>query len=459
MKTLKYIFLFACSLFSADLLAQYNPSVMFSEHFQTQRARFEPSYLGTTSNDGQIEINVVPAYLNFHVWTGNSFVGAETVRGFINGGVTGADVENAIEGLGDNNRLNFGVHSQILAVAVKIPRTSYDFENDTQAQEDFLTVSFEVNERVEGVLSFPKELAELAWYGNGRFNNQALALENFSLNGFWIREYALGGAMNITEFGDFKLRAGLRLKYIQGMAGSYTESGSKVTLTTSEERLTLAPDYTVNIGGIPRDGEDFNTSSKGGGFGIDLGGTLTYQDNLKLSLNVLDIGSVNFRTDVRNYTNNSQVNFEGFEITTAGLSTSENLLDSLGGELEGTETNNSFRMPLPTRLSLQAEYTLPAGVDNTHKFFFNYTQGFRDMGAATTRPLISLAYVYSIQEKINLGLAPTFLGVNSAGLGFFTSMKFGVFKFGIGSANIITLGSGLNAGRLIDLSFNLGVSF
>lgn len=445
-------------LINISSLAQQNPAVMYSEHFQVQRAAYQPSFLGSTGD--KFEIGIMPAnLLNIHVWGGSADVSFDTFFG-IPESPTNADIDDLIANLEDENRFGFGVRIQPIYTAVRIPKKVYDADNDTYVKEELFTLSFEVNSRTEGNISLPKDAFDLIWNGNEAYIGQNVTGE-FNINAFSAIEVALGGAADVYESFDRKIRIGARLKYLSGIFAIHTEGGSgTINFATAADAssLTISPDYTINTAGLEGEDGEFEVAG-GSGFGIDLGGTFYYGDNWTFSASIVDLGGINYSSAVKNYTSSGETAiFDGIEVDAQG-NTNDGIFEEIEADLEGEETEESFSMGLPTRMILQGQYTLPQGSDNAHRFFATYTQGLRNIGMATTRPLITLAYVYALKNKFNVGVVPTFGGYNSASLGTFVSYHAGIFKAGFGTGNMFSLLSGAQSGRAVDLSLNLGLTF
>lgn len=452
------ILIFSVLFFNLDLLAQQSPGIVYSEHFQAQRAAFQPSFLGSTGD--KFEIGIIPVnLLNAHVWGGSADVGFNTFTGLPDA-PTNEDIDDLISNLEKDNRVGFGVRIQPIYVAVQIPKKAYDYENDTYTTSELFTLSFEVNSRTEGNLSLPKDVFDLVWNGNENYIGQTVS-GDFNINMFSAVEVAIGAATDVYKSFDRKIRVGGRLKYLNGIVGIYTEDGAgNLNFTTAADAssITITPDYTLNTAGFTGADNEFEAAN-GTGFGIDLGGSLYYGERWTFSASLLDLGAINFSSAVKNYnSSDSSAVFDGIEVDVDG-NTDEGIFDELERNLEGTETQNAFAMPLPTRIVLEAQYTLPQGLENEHRFFATYTQGLRDLGMATTRPLITLAYVYAVGDRLNIGAVPTFGGYNSASLGSFISYKAGIFKAGFGTSNLFSLLSGAQSGRHVDLSLNLGLTF
>ncbi|TAF65836.1 MAG: hypothetical protein EAZ55_07590 [Cytophagales bacterium] len=447
MKKTTFIYSLSVLLFvliTNHIQAQITPFHAYNDHYELYRTRFEPAYLG--NNGKKFEANLM---FNFNLWAGNNFMKVSTINAFASNNLTNSLVEQA---LGDmrstDNRIGLGLSVQWL---------SAKFRADNTFGEEIATFSFEINERFDASMSFSKNIAEFLWYGNKRFAGQNINLGGFYPNMLAYREFVLGGARDVLNNGTLRLRAAVRLKYLVGIAAARTESSNFIVNTAPDgSYIDFSVGYKAQYANA---NEEFSYKRAGGGFGTDLGITATYQENLKVSLSVLDIGSINFNQNTGGYERrDTTFRFDGILVNTSGVSSnnSNNVIDSLQNIITGKEIKGgSFSQKLPTRLSLQAEYTLPSGTENAHHFFFTYIQGFSDIGLASRRPFFSLGYVYQIRNQLNLGLTPSWGGYNNLSLGSFISYAAGPFRVGFGTNNLMSLIS-FSQGKSFDLTFNLG---
>jgi hypothetical protein len=109
------------------------------------------------------------------------------------------------------------------------------------------------------------------------------------------------------------------------------------------------------------------------GFGLDLGASYKVNDKLSLSASLLDLGIINWKDDVQNYTSNDidysfrGINIEGF--LQDSLDVFDELVDSLNTVFEQDENNNAYSTSLQTRFYLGGRYELTKWLDVTGLFF------------------------------------------------------------------------------------------
>lgn len=500
MRQFLQLFAFAGTLlssvcFSSVTFAQNNPAVLYGSHYHPQAARLNPSKLGDSYTNLDITGLPLPLpTLNLYAWGGNNRMNAKDFQKyFVDGGnvIDSLTVEDFIGRFGKKNILGAGLQAQVFGVAFKINKKTevLDMNNPDLAdvpvikRDEILTLSFDWIERVAFSARLPKELAAFAWRGNGspEFLGRPIDLGKIAVNGYWLREFSLGAAMPVYQGLDIKVRAGARLKYLRGMAAIRTKKATLSILTqdpTAGGTIDINADYLVNISSpapidaagnfqdVPNELNSF-LKAQGGGFGIDLGTSITIQDKFVGSFSLIDVGAVSFKRNVINYSLAAQETFNGVTIpgdfSAGNFDGASGILDSLTNKFTANETFNKFSIPLPTRIMLQAEYKVPR-VDkkgrkfNKHHFFLTYIQGFGEYGISTARPSFTAAYSHNLGQQMNFGFSATSGGYSGFGIGSFVSFKVGYYRLGLGSNNLtaLLLRSG---GKGVDLSLNISTAF
>ncbi len=485
-----------CTGLATSGLAQNNPAVLYGSHYHREAARLNPAKLGDTYTNFDITGLPLPLPMfNLYTWAGNNRLNAKDFQKYlIDGGNTidGATIEEFIGRFKNKNIIGAGLQAQVFGFSFKINRKTevMDMNNPDLAdipvikRDEIVTISFDILERAAISTRIPKELAAFVWRGNGspEFLNREVDLGNLSTNGYWLREFALGAAMPIYQGLDVKVRAGVRLKYLQGIAAIRSKRAQFNVLTqdpTQGGTLNVNADYLVNISTplqvdtagnfIELDNPSANTflQAQGSGFGIDLGTTVTIQDRFVGTFSLLDVGAVGFRKNVVNYSLNASTQFNGITIpgdfSDANFEGANAILDSLTSNFEPQNSFDRFSIPLPTRVMLQAEYKVPR-IDkkgrkfNKHHFFLTYMQGFGEYGISTARPSFTAAYSHNLGQQMNFGFSATSGGYTGFGVGSFVSFKIGYYRLGLGTNNLtaLLLRSG---GTGFDFSFNLSTAF
>ncbi len=470
----KILFFLLFLLFALpNLKAQINAPVIYTPHFHWQAARYQPSKLGLSST--KIDIHVAPL-MGIQAWAGNTSLSLEKIVDLLDTEtITTEDVDEKVNDLDPINRVGFGAYIQPLSLSLKF------FKNETLPSDtsqsgfastkvELFTISLDLTERVEGTALVSDVVGQLAWNGNAQFAGQTVSIGENSVDAFWQREIAIGAALPVWRNRDFDIRAGGRVKYIIGVASVHTDvfENSLTTPALNTANINSQLDFGLNYRVNKAFSEDDWTSSDvisgtGKGFGLDLGGTLTFQQRYRASLSILDIGSVRYTKEVENYYRQGDASFAGVELDFDSNQDDSDFLDSLWNELEPLESQEAFTMPLPTRLSLQLEYGVPAQDKNNldyfrHQAFLTYTQGFRDIGASTKKSQFNLAYTYSSSTRFSVGTTLGLGGYYGFAWGTYLSAQLGAFDIGLGSGNLLGAFSQRTA-RGVDVSFNMGLSF
>jgi hypothetical protein len=283
------------------------------------------------------------------------------------------------------------------------------------------------------------------------------------VNAFYVREYTVGAAMPLPVYlKHWDFRGGVRIKYLQGIAGAYTNKAHMSMYTEDDGRyITAAWDYKVNAAYM----ENFSPfRGTGRGLGTDLGITAHYNTRWYGNVNLLDLGFVRFRTSAHSYEDEEEYTFEGIvvdNIFSDDLSIDTDEIEDLIVAEDNTGT--PFTMPYPLRFRSHFAYRIPAtspegDLYHKHSFSATYIQGMYDLGNATRIPYFAVAYDFSFRDHFEAGTNFGFSGFNRMELGAFAAFRVGAFRFGAGSGNFTALlfpkyGSGA------DLSMNMTASF
>lgn len=440
--------------------AQIDAPTSYSSFFTLSASRYEPGNLG--EDHETFEIALVNAYL----WFGNTSLDIETLEKFTNhldgDYLPQTEIDAILDRMGDKNRIGAGATIDLLNMMYKI-RNSDD--------EEIVTLGFGLADRVEGNIIFPNSVFDLALNGNGKFEDQEIQLP---LGGsfFYAREYTLSAAAPLPiNLEGWKFRVGTRLKYLKGIEGMHTSKGDFSLYTAPNgQYLDLDYDYEFNSS-INFDDDDYSFSpfsSNGKGFGADLGISAVHNDRWHGNINILDIGSVTFKGDNNiRYKKSGSFRYEGIfidDIIDESELPVDSVADALSNELtDGNKANGQdFSMPYPTRMRIHLSYRIPKENKKGHTYYphvlgFNFTQGFRDLGSATTRTYLAGSYTYNLNDVFEVGTNLGFLGYNKMDIGAFIALKLGFFRLGFGSGNITPIVRSFGTG--MDFNFNMTMAF
>ncbi|HRY34155.1 MAG TPA: DUF5723 family protein [Bacteroidales bacterium] len=216
----------------------------------------------------------------------------------------------------------------------------------------------------------------------------------------WYREYNLAYGRKMLEYNDWKLFAGLGLKYLVGY-GSFQYLQNEAGLTAYS---ALAPVFEVDYD-TPTPSKIDGTGLKktGSGFGADLGVSVHYGEDWKFSLALNDIGSIKWDGNV----------YEGQEVKVWKIETPgiDNYNIFSQGELISTDNapddpgqwkgleNKTVALPMHLRTGIS--YKLHEKVEAGADLYLPLTE---DVPGAYEGPLFGLGAVYEPAKWVQLSL-------------------------------------------------------
>jgi hypothetical protein len=438
---------FAC-LTGITAFAQNGNALLYDSHYNLYASAFHPSQLGKTPYNFQMHI------VGVYAWAATNMLTYKDLQAIGDGTLNNARMDEIVNNFPKTGRFTTGVYFPVplLNLAVKVNR-----EDENGEKKERFTFSVLTAFRAESGIRIGRELAEFAWRGNKQFVGQTVDVGKVYGNGFSQGEVGIGVAFPVFEDEKFNIRAGGRVKYILGFYNLYTQTASaKLTTTDNGTNSQVEGDvnYKANLGGF--DGNDFDINGRG--LGVDLGGTIAFANRFSATVSLLDLGAVRYK-NARNYVLQNKVSFQGVNLNLQQDQSS--LLDSLGKQFEGTETQNAYTAPLPTRLLLQGEYRIDAETRRgltyaKHTFYLTYVQGLRNYGGAVSRPAITGAYALNLGRTYNVGSSFGVGGAGGVSWGVFTSVRAAGITLGFGTGNLLFL---LNDRSGTDVAVNLGLNF
>ena len=235
--------------------------------------------------------------------------------------------------------------------------------------------SFALTEKIDAQLGLPKDLFKLALYGTPEIDNNRynLASLNFGVNAY--TEAALGysriindqwsvglklkgllGTANLSaKFDDFELNAGIE---------EWTLKAEGNINASSPAKIQVSDDFsTFNVDLDPTDPMAFLKPS-GLGFGVDLGASFKPIEPLTISAAITDLGTIRWRSNVKNVEMEADYSFDGAGSFTASDfenddfmdATVDTLLQRLKESASYEITETSYSTSLSPKLNIGAEY-------------------------------------------------------------------------------------------------------
>lgn len=459
MKKLLYTLAFViCGL---TVNAQIDSPTSYSSFFTLSASRYEPGNLGEDHEKFEI------ALINTYGWFGNTSLDVASLNKFSNhlGGnyLPKTELDDIISKMGEKNRIGLGATIDLMNMMYKITNSE---------DEEIITLGIGLAERVEGNLIFPNNAFDLAINGNAQYENQTV---NLPLGGsfFYAREYTFSAAAPLPiNLEGWVFRLGTRLKHLKGIEGIHTSKGDFSIFTAPHGKyLDLNYDYEINssINFNDMDNYDFSPfKGKGKGYGADVGVSAIWNDRWHGNINVLDIGSITFKgEDNLRFQKTGKFTYEGIVIPDI-IDENELPVDSVWTALQeeitsGNETTGQdFSMPYPTRMRVHLSYRVPRENKKGNTYYphvvgLNFTQGFRDLGSATTRTYLAGSYTFNLKDVLEIGTNVGMFGYNKMDFGLFMAIKMGFFRLGFGSGNITPLIRSFGTGA--DFNFNMTMAF
>ncbi|MES2811449.1 MAG: DUF5723 family protein [Bacteroidota bacterium] len=270
-----------------------------------------------------------------------------------------------------------------------------------------------------------------------------LAAGNFNMTGNSWGELGLSYAGVFLDKGQHFLKGGLTLKYLKGIANTYTQGGN-VTVNYDYNAIlpassTIATTGTVVYGGNSDFSESFNEldfDSKSSGIGGDLGFVYEYRPEfknytqnkykLRLGLSVTDIGSIKYDESIQKTYDLNQT------VTQAQYENANSLGEFLDNNYTITETKDSKKVVLPTALHANLDW-------NFYRKFYVNVNGDVNMTDKTALNSSAIANTVSVTPRYESKWFSFYVPLNymdyrgfQAGAGFRAGPLF------VGSGSIIT---------------------
>ncbi len=355
------------------------------------------------------------------------------------------DKEKLLGALSDNNKLSYDISEQIFALGFRVKR-------------NYITLG--VSTKISTNFNYTKDFMTFLLKGNEPFIGKTVNLSDSKLGLNAYTEIALGFSREINN----KLTVGVRFKYLLGIANVYTER-SDLWLTTDATAyaLTASSDLLIhssspfdsldNIDGQLKKLKPSNLFDNKG-FAFDFGGEYRLNNQWTFGLSVVDLGSINWKSNVKEYRSknpNKQFVFNGFDINQAfqggGLNDSvfDNLVDSLTEALGIDDSKGtSYRAPLKTKLFTSVAFSLTPN----DRFGLLMRNDFANKSVNT---LVSLSYNRNIGRWFSITLSNTFVAGNMLNPG-------AGFNINLGTLQFYLIGDHFSSFYAADMK-NLGVHF
>ena len=426
----------------AEVLAQDDLQIQFGYRRTIAAGKYLPS---TPSMPGY----KFEAMLKYSLWVANTSIDYGSINKiYRRNSLTKQDVDKIVNDLKDENQLGVGQDFQIVGLGLK-----------TKIGKRDVVWSFSISDRMNVNSLITKELIQLAWQGNKQFEGQTLDFSNTHVLGLYFREYSFGASLEVAQWENWQMRAGMRISYYQGLSG-IRNSQQEILFTTAvgADYINMDYNFEYRYTGI----EDFDFfDPRGHGAGINLGTSFTYKEKLNFDLGVTDLGSIKFDKKVSSVGSENDFTFSGVGLRDIVNPTA--FLDSIG-EIFTPRTDdlesNSFKMPVGARLSFMTSWIFgrTTKINGPKTLSLLYTQGFSDNPGVTTRPKFTLGFHRPVLRHFLFGISTSVGGFNNFALGGIVGMHFKHFRFSFQSDDFTGLimpeyGTAGGGGFLFQLRF------
>jgi hypothetical protein len=251
--------------------------------------------------------------------------------------------------------------------------------------------TFNISEKADMYLFYPRTLLKLALEGNKQFEGQIAKFSSLRANASYYREYALG----VSKVIDERLTIGIRAKLLFGKLNAYTgrSSGSLYTDALTRDlsaksfingHISAPVNFQTDSTGKLKDAtwQDVSAmsvimNSQNKGLALDFGFIYKYTDRITLSGSMIDIGFIRWKSKASNFDERGDFYFggTGFGSSFNTADYFQEVVDSVNQQFNVAYKQHPYFSFLPSRLYLGGTYDLNNQVNVgllTRNDFFRY---------------------------------------------------------------------------------------
>lgn len=383
-------------------------------------------------------------------------------------------LENFINSRNKSDYLTINQQLEIFSLGFKSPRGIY-WSGGMYQEFDLL-------------LYYPESFVDLLWYGNANNLNRAYNLSDFRIKADLLNVYHIGLNKKINN----KISLGFRGKIYMGIA-NISSLNNKGYFVTNESNISSSDyvHYNHNFVGLngkiqtsgfdafidgSQSSEDAFSSIKKKlivspnlGVGIDFGVVYDISKASYLTASILDLGFINFRSEINNYKLKGNFSTDGVTYTFPNITESggfdwDNIKDNFESDVligEDKKTYVSFRSPI-----LNLSYRYNFGYENSiecdcYSSSNDYINGIGVQFQTIFRPynpqsLITAFYNRAISKNINTKFTYSIDKYSFNNFGFGLSVGASHFNSYVMLNNLLALTDVYKAQSLsLQLGFNL----
>lgn len=224
--------------------------------------------------------------------------------------------------------------------------------------------------RTNAAVSFmyPKELFAFPIEGNAAYLGKNLDFSNFKLDATLYNEYSIGMAKEYNRW-----VFGGRISLLQGLTNfQFDPKVFNIQIDTSTYKVSGNADATLNTAGIPKNSAgdpnfdnvsdptfitNYLTNFKNKGYSLSLGATYKLSDKIKFSVAFSDLGYINWKDSVTNYTLKGQSTLP-LDIISSFLNNKDISVDSIVDKFVRDTIQKSYKTYLHPKFYASASYDI-----------------------------------------------------------------------------------------------------
>lgn len=336
------------------------------------------------------------------------------------------NLSSVISKTSENNFITEYIENDIIYLGFKI-------------KNNFLNVG--IRNRMYSRAMYSSDLVELFWNGNGNYINEKLDLSSLSVNHDHFLSYYVGFGFMIGDNVSLGIRANLN----QGLSSIQTTNNQLFIETITHDQKVFSINantgFLINTSGLFSDStENDKTTSEyifnfqNIGFSVDFGADFKISERFKLNFSVIDLGFINWKSDLKSYENTSDyIEFTGIY---ADINTTEDLFeayaDSIAELIDIKEFEQEFKTHLPMRIFGGLEYY---SLDKTNRLSFVFSGTFLKNNFS---PAFSVGYDKTVSKHFTFKVNYSYLKYAPLNIGAGLVFNFKPFQFYFLTDNILS---------------------
>jgi hypothetical protein len=317
------------------------------------------------------------------------------------------DLNKFVAELKEQNMINSNTSVDLLHIRMKIRNGFYWVGVRTNFNMSFM---------------YPKELFAFPIEGNVSFIGKNMDFSNLKIDATLYNEYSFGMAKDYNRW-----TFGGRISLLQGLSNiQFDPKSFNILMDSTTYQNTGNADAQLNIAGIPRNSAgdpsfdhvqngnyitNYLTNFKNRGYSLSAGVAYKPNDRLNFSVAFSDLGYINWKDSVTNYTLNGSSTLP-LDIVSSMLNNKKISLDSIIDQFSRDTINKSYRTYLHPKYLASASYRVfrrttigisASGVYNK-KLYPAYTFGISQGVGRFFNLLATASYNQRTIKNLGLGL-------------------------------------------------------